>query len=306
MRSLAELRTAWRHRPRSYSRSVWALALALDALPWPLGEDLLALGFVARGFVRPARLREALAFAGAWSEPGAPRRRLARSLCAYHGRFVARSALVGMRDPDTVLRHVTVRGQEHLTAAGPGVILLGFHLGPAQSYLALRALGHDLTWVGGRGASAGWARAIQARFQDDRGDLHLSGAEYVWERRLYRARQLLLEGKTVFVSADGGDAGTLSVPMPGGAAVTLGVGWLLLRRTTKAAVLPVLSHLEGRMQVVTVHPPLPQPLPDPSEDAETVLAALAPILEVHVRRFAEQCYSLAFGLPPDEPPRRRR
>ncbi len=305
MRSLEDLRTAWRHRPQSYSRSIWALTLGLDALPWPLGEELLASGFVARAFVRPARFREALAFASSWSRPGRSRRRLARSLCAYHGRFVARSALVGMRDPETLLRHISARGAEHLAAAGPGVILLGFHLGPAQSYLALRALGHDLTWVGGRGASAGWARAIQARFQDDRGDLYLSGAEYVWERRLYRARQLLLEGKTIFVSADGGDAGTLSVPMAGGG-VGLGVGWLFLRRSTKAAVLPVLSHLEGRTQVVTIHPPLRQPLPDPAEDTDAVLAALALTLEAHVRRFPEQCYSLAFGLPPDEPPRRRR
>src|SRR5262245_43144101 len=117
MRSLTELRAAWRNRPGSYSRSVWALALALDVLPWPLGEEGMAGGFVARALVRPARRRQALAFAEAWSGPGGPRRRLARSLCAYHGRFVARSALVGMRDPEAVRQSVRGRGEEHLAAA---------------------------------------------------------------------------------------------------------------------------------------------------------------------------------------------
>jgi hypothetical protein len=145
-----------------------------------------------------------------------------------------------------------------------------------------------------------------ARFQDGRGDLHLSGAAYVWERRLYRARQLLAEGQTVFISADGAGAGALSVPIAGGVAVALGAGWQLLRRSTKATVLPVLSHLDGRVQVVTIHPPLPLPVPDPAEDTDAVLAALGPLLRAHVQRFPEQCYSLAFGLPPDEPPRRRR
>jgi lauroyl/myristoyl acyltransferase len=140
MRSLTDLRLAWGARPGTYAPVVWALILALDALPWPWGEEILARCFVARAFVRRERFRQALAWARAQPVSSRPPRRLARSLCAYHGRFVARSALVGMRDPDTVRRHVTVRGEEHLAAAGTGAILLGFHLGPAQSYLALRAL----------------------------------------------------------------------------------------------------------------------------------------------------------------------
>jgi hypothetical protein len=60
------------------------------------------------------------------------------------------------------------------------------------------------------------------------------------------------------------------------------------------------------MQVVTVHPPLPPAVDDPAADRDLCRDALAPLLEAHVRRFPEQCYSLAFGLPPDEPPRGRR
>src|SRR6185369_5251094 len=95
------------------------------------------------------------------------------------------------RDADTVRRHVAVRGEEHLAEAGPGAILLGFHLGPAQSYLALRALGHRLVWVGGRGASPGWSPVIREHYQRDHGDLLLPDVPYAWERRLYRARQIL-------------------------------------------------------------------------------------------------------------------
>ena len=300
MRSLTDLRLAWAARPGSYTPVVWALILALDALPWPWGEEILARSFVARAFVRRDRFRQALAWARAQPDSGRAPRRLARSLCAYHGRFVARSAFVGMRDPDTVRRHVAVRGEEHLAAAGTGVILLGFHLGPAQSYLALRALGHRLTWVGGRGASPGWSPAIREHYQRDHGDLLLPDIPYAWERRLYKARQILKLGRSVFISADGAGAVAFSVPLPGGAAA-IGTGWLLLRQSTKAAVLPVLSHLEGRTQVVTVLPPLPPRLADPARDREACLRAIADVMGDYVRRFPEQCYSLVFGLPADEP-----
>ena len=101
MRSLTDLRRAWGARPGSYSPVVWALILALDGLPWPWGEEILARCFVARAFVRRSRFRQALAWARAQPDSSRAPRRLARALCAYHGRFVARSALVGMRDPDT-------------------------------------------------------------------------------------------------------------------------------------------------------------------------------------------------------------
>jgi lauroyl/myristoyl acyltransferase len=300
MRSLSDLRLAWGARPGSYTRVVWALILALDALPWPWGEEIMARCFVARALVRRVRFREALAWARAQPDSGRTAGRLARSICANHGRFVARSALVGMRDPDTVRRHVALRGDEHLAAAGPGAILLGFHLGPAQSYLALRALGHRLIWVGGRGASPAWSPAIRERYQRDHGDLLLPDVPYAWERRLYKARQILNEGRSVFISADGPGAVAFSVPLPGGSAA-IGTGWLLLRQSTKAPVLPVLSHLEGRTQIVTVLPPLPPCLPDAARDREACRRAIAQVMGDHVRRFPEQCYSLVFGLPADEP-----
>ncbi len=328
MRQLADLAAAWDARPWGYSRAVWTLVLALDALPWPWGEEILARGFVARAFVRVTRLRRALAWAGAQpstrhgvdgatarhalggqrrigQEAGGLRRwSLACSVCRHQGLFVARSALIGVRDPEALRRIVVARGEEHLAAAGPGAILLGFHLGPAQSYLVLRALGHQLTWVGGRGASPAWAPSIRDRFQREHGDLFYPGRAHVWERRLYKARQLLVRGEHVFISADGGGTEAFSVPLPGGRA-SLGAGWWFLRRNTKAPALPVLSHLEGRTQVVTIHPPLPPPLADPALDTEACREAIGTLLAEHVKQFPEQCYSLVFGLPSDEPPRSR-
>src|SRR5262245_37236152 len=101
MRSLADLRLAWRARPGSYTPAVWGLILALDRLPWPWGEEIMAGCFAARAFVRRAHLRRALAWAraqcargsaGPELETAAERsaRQLALSLCAHHGRFVAR------------------------------------------------------------------------------------------------------------------------------------------------------------------------------------------------------------------------
>ena len=296
MRSPGDIRAAWKARPSSYSAPVWALILALDALPWPWGEELLAGGFVARAFVRTSRWRRALAWAGAHAATPGQRWTLARALCAHHGRFVARSAMVGLRDGESLRRHLSVLGAEHLAAASPGAILLGFHLGPAQSYLALRVAGHRLTWIGALGASGAWPRAIVARFQDGHDDLLLPGAPHAWARRLYRARQLLREGRHVFISADGTGAEAFTVPVRGGV-VPIGAGAMFLRRTTGAAVLPVLSHMEGRTQVVTIHPALPPRLADAALDRQACRDALAALLGEHVRRFPEHCYALAFGLP---------
>lgn len=206
-----------------------------------------------------------------------------------------------MRDPEAVRASTQVRGAEHLRSA-PRAILLGFHLGPAQSYVALRAHGHRLVWVGGRGASPAWAPAIRTRYQDGHGDLLLPGEPYAWERRLHAARTIVAGGGRVFISADGVGAEAFSIALPGGSA-SIGAGWTVLRRTTRTPALPVLAHLEGRTQVVTVHPPLPPVEADASADLAVCRAALAPLLEAHVRRVPEQCYSLAFGLPADDPPR---
>ena len=72
-------------------------------------------------------------------------------------------------------------------------------------------------------------------------------------------------------------------------------GWLVLRRQCAVPVLPVLTHLEGRTQVIAICPPLPPPDPDPGRDLEACRVRVTTLLEDHVRRYPEQCYALAFG-----------
>src|SRR6185369_9807063 len=113
-------------------------------------------------------------------------------------------------------------------------------------------------------------------------------------RALYRARRILLDGGSIFITADGPGTAAFEVPLPGGSA-RICAGWLLLRQTTGACVLPVLSHMEGRTQVVTVHPALAPLDADPVRDLDVCRGELERLLADHVRRFPEQCYMLAFA-----------
>jgi lauroyl/myristoyl acyltransferase len=268
--------------------------LALDRLPWPWGEEILAASFVARAFVRTSRLRQALIWAASQESPS--RWRLAMALCSRHGRFVARSGLVGLREPEALHRVLTVRGEEYLAAAPRGVIFLGFHLGPSNSYVGLRAAGHRLTWIGGRGASGAWSREIRRDYQTSEESRFFSAGQHAWVRRLHQARLLLQRGENVFISADGEGAQAFTLPLSGGP-MSIARGWLTLRRTTNAPVLPVLSHMEGYTQVVTIHAPLPPRDPEDAVDLAACRNGLASLLADYVRRFPDHCYSLAFQAP---------
>ena len=298
---LSRLGRLWAARPREYSRLVWSLILCLCRLPWPWGEEILAVCFVARAPLRTTRLLQALAWASAQPTRGTNRWRLARRLCACHGRFVARSALIGIREPALLRQHTTVRGADRL-AAGRGAILIGFHLGPLGAYLALRVAGHRVVWLGGPGAAPLWSRAIQEQYGNPSDDLFFSTSQHGGVRMglLYRARQIVRDGGTVFLSADGLGREAFSVPVRSGRVVVRG-GWLALRRATNVPVFPVLSHLQGRTQVVTVHPALPPLDDDPSVDLERCRRALAELLNEYARQFPEQCYSLAFPWPTRSP-----
>jgi len=221
------------------------------------------------------------------------------SLCSRHGRFVARSGLVGVRDLETLRRVFSVRGEEHLVGAGNGVIFIGFHLGPSNTYLGLRVAGHRLTWIGGKGATGAWPAEIKRVHQTPEESRFIPDEPYAWIRRLYQARLLLQRGESVFISADGMGAQAFAVPLPG-RSLSIARGWLALRRATKAVVVPALSHLEGRTQVVTIHPPLPSLASDEALDLAACQQALTSVLADYVRRFPDHCYSLAFGAPVNE------
>ena len=287
-------RALWRARPAQYRPALWALLLVLDVLPWPWGEDIAARLLMVAGISQRSRRRRAVA----WASYQSGRRpwSLALALCAFRGRCVARSALLGLRRPEDLRRHVVVRGAEHLAAPG-GAILLGFHVGPPNADVALRALGHQLAWLGGLRASRGWSRAAWRPFLDPSEHLSAEGGEEFWVGLLHRARRILLAGGRLFIVADshrGREAFRVSLP---GGPMIIGEGWLSLHRQTGARVLPVLSHLEGRAQIITIHPPLPPWGGDPVLEMRARQEILGRLLNDYVRRFPEQCPARVFPGP---------
>jgi lauroyl/myristoyl acyltransferase len=250
--------------------------ILLDRLPWPWGENVLAAIYLAKSLVRGGRFRRALEWASKQTEGRSARWRLAARLCSCYGRFVARLMLVGFRDPDHLRAQVILRGEEHLqAAAGRGAILLGFHLGPPGAAIALRVRGHRLTWARGWGDSQGGLRPAWRRFHEE-------------------GEMLSLDGGLVYITGDGGKGReAFKVPVPA-RPIVIRSGWLALVRHTGAITLPVLTHLEGHNQVVTIHPALPAVGKDPTKGLDACRAALGQILERYVREHPDQCYSLVF------------
>ncbi|HXJ79599.1 MAG TPA: hypothetical protein VMS64_13070 [Candidatus Methylomirabilis sp.] len=283
----------WRARPVEFSRRVWLLMHALDLLPWPCGEQILAWLFMGVGLARRGVRSDALAWASA--QRARSTWRLALAVLAFRGRWLARTALIGIRSPGQLRRHLVVRGEEHLASTSGGAILLGFHLGPPGADVALRAVGHRLVWLGGtRRVAAGWRRDAWRPYLHP-GE-HLSADEQgtMWPALLHRAHRIILGGGRIFVMADGGGAQEVHhISLPG-EDMPVRAGWLALHRHSGVRVLPVLTHLEGRTQVVTIHPPLPMRSADGAGDCRGWQAILTSLVADYVHRFPEQCFVLAF------------
>jgi hypothetical protein len=268
--------------------------IGLDFLPWPWGEDILACVFAALALAQGSRRRRAIAWASQHSSQRA--RRLALAACAFRGRWVARSALVGVRCPEDLRRRTVLHGAEHLTPTSTGTILLGFHLGPPGVDVALRIMGYRLAWLGGGRTSRAWWRDAWRPLLDPKENLCPPGLHRFWPGLLYRARRILLDGGTMFMMAD--DWGwrgqeVFQAPVTSGTLFIM-PGWLALWRQTRARVLPVVTHLAGRVQVITVHPALPPPGPDDPTDPDGWQRTVHVILKVHAERFPEQCPNLLF------------
>jgi hypothetical protein len=268
-----------------------------DWLPWPHSETLMAWAYVVRGITNPRLLRRAISWArhhrtgrgGQWA--------LALSLLSNLGRFVAIESLAGLRDPEVRRRHIRLEGEEHLQQAQRrgGVVLIGLHAGAPGAWLNLRLMGYRLVFAGGlphrRHVGEAWRP-----FLDPEEHLRFSETLPPAARAasLLRARQRILDGATLFMAADGGGRERFRVPIPGGA-VSIKSGWWVLRKDTGASVLPVLHHLEGRTQVVTVHPPLPEPV-DEAQDIAACGLVLARLLDEHLRRVPGQGVGYALGV----------
>jgi hypothetical protein len=257
----------------------------LAKLSWPANQELLAWLCVVEAFVRPYVARRVIRWTRA--QPGDARVRLALSVAANHGRFLAKELLLTGGGRAAALERCRFQGLEHLDHAPAGALLLGFHLGPPVVPLALHIRGYPLHVWGGvridprRGAA--WARFL-APGEDP--FIRVSGGHAV--ANLHRARQLLLEGKRVFVPVDGKGRPAFVIPTPP-RAVALTTGWLALRRHARPTSLPVIAHRDGPHVVVTVYPPLPAVDPDPERDLWVCRDRLSAIVREFASRLPAQC-----------------
>ena len=276
-----------------YSRRLWVLLIVLDPLPWPWGEKVLAFLCLVRFMARSSGRRNALAWASA--QRRGRRWRLAAAVCAFTGRSIARWRFLGFRSPEELRSLVVVDGEQHLSSVSGGAILLTFHLGPPTSHLLLRLRGHDVRFLGRHdriAAAEWWSEAWHPIVASSPLS---SGAEDLkrWVAVLHSARRSLLDGGKICIMADGGIGRELfRAAVPGGVMVVR-AGWLTLHRLTGAPVLPVLTHLEGQRQVITIHPPLPLGEVDAAQRLETWREILTSLVVGYVRRFPDQCPGLA-------------
>ncbi len=199
---------------------------------------------------------------------------------------------MGIRDPQILRDRLQVIGEEHLARAWErgGVILLGFHVGPPGSGLALRLLDYPVRSLHGPvgldfSMGSGWRR-----IHSSLGSIPVdSGEPSHWAVALHQARQHLGAKGLLSIAADGANgAAAFRIPLPGGPLV-IRSGWFVLRRHTGATTLPVLAHRDGRHRVITIHPPLPAPLIDPDEDRAACREVLALRLDSYLRQFPAQC-----------------
>ncbi len=272
----------------------------LRQFPFPVTQQILAGLAITDGLVRRRRYRRASNWAAERGATGFARRRIALALLANHGRFVAEEALLGVERIDDLRRDVVVRGEEHIRTLSGGAILLGFHLGPPKTWLALRALGYPVRFAGRLEAAAHdprWLPSLESRdvirLPDGNPQARLGG--------LYRIRNLLQSGALVYVTADGPfGREAFRIDLQGGPLVVR-LGWFSLRRATGVPTFPVLTYREGNQRVIVIHPPLPRPDNDGVCDAAACRAALAPLIEAYVRQFPTQCRWVAMPRWSHEP-----
>lgn len=286
-------------------RCVRAFLRAVRPLPPAALDPLLGGVGLVHGLVRPSRLCRARTWAATHAAGRVPRWRLALTLLRNHGRSLVVRSFPALETPEAFRNRVTLIGAERLEEAARrgGTILLSFHLGPGGTWPILEAFGYAVIYAGADPMERAflpprseWRRILARRppavlLRDPRTRVAV----------LYHARQLLLQGASLSIAADGSvGPALLTVPVPGGVA-RIDRGWFVLRRHSGATVLPVLTYWRGSKVVLTIHPPLPAPHDDPQHDLAACREVLRDLLTDYVRTFPEQCYSLGLQAPESAP-----
>jgi hypothetical protein len=263
----------------------------LRALPRAASDTTLAALAIADGIGR-GRYSKARHWAARLDRGTIGSHLLALRLLANHGRYCGAEAGLGTDTEDALRKSVSIQGRERLDSVENGALLVGFHLGPPRTWLAMRAHGLPVR--------------IAAQFD-------LVSSDPIWQsmfasgdaipvpddpagqlRALYRMRSVLAQNEIVYLTADGPhgqEAFRLDVP---GRALIVRKGWLALRRHVRVRTFPVLSHAEGDRRVIVICPPLPPVQDDAAADAKTCRDVLTPLISDYVRRFPAQCRYLAF------------
>jgi hypothetical protein len=147
---------------------------------------------------------------------------------------------------------------------------------------------HDRTAV-----AQGWSEAWRPLVASTPLSSGAGGGKRRWAAVLDSARKTLLGGGKICIMADGGQGQELfRVELPG-RPMFIRPGWWTLHRLTGAPVLPATTRLQGRRQIVTIHPPLPMEEPDPGRRLAVWRGIIAVLVADYVRRFPEQCPTLA-------------
>lgn len=259
----------------------------LRRLPAGLSTTALAFLSLVEGVVRVSRLRRALAWSAAWGAGGADRWRIAAGLLLNHGRMAAETALLHVDSIASLRDRLEVHGRGHLDAVQGGAIILGLHVGPPKTALALQASGFDVRLTGRMAFSANdarWEQAIAA------GQAVPLGGETPRQRAhaLQRLRQILASGASVYMTADGGGEPLFTLDVLGGP-ILIRRGWFALRRATRVPVIPAFARWNGPRRIIEIHPPLPDPIADATGDRDQCQAALSALAADYVRRYPAQC-----------------
>lgn len=285
-------------RPRRGRRrgAIWLALQALDRLPWSWAEACCAVVYVVRMLTHRRDLAKALAWGRVHARPSRSSWQLALALAASQGRFRARHWLLGLPSPEALLQRTAFVGQDNLPPDG-GLLFLGFHVGATAVGAALKAGGYVGTLFEAERDSRSWSNAEWQDVRRAAFGFALDEAPSVLGGALYQSRRRLLDGERAFITADGGvgrEAFTIAVP--GGPAHTIRAGWMALRRAGRVPVIPVTSHVEGQVQVITFHRPLPAPGPDAAQDLVACRETITSVVGDFAARFPEQCGGLLFDV----------
>ena len=274
--------------------SIRAVLYALDYLPWPMGEEACALLFLLRDGLTPSRVRLAWRWCAVHPVPGESRVRSVINLFRFRGRFRATHALLGVRSPAALGERVRVEGQDRLPRSG-GAILLGSHIGPPAVGEALIVAGCPVRQVAGARHSRTWSSEAWAEIRSASETFPLSEVSSALGGVLYRARRHVMNGERVYMTADGGRGrSAFQLCVPGAPAASIKAGWMALRRECGVPVFPVTSHLEGRIQVIEVHPALPERDADRQRDEVQCREAIERVWTAFADAYPAQCGGLLF------------